>query len=323
MKSNEVTAILHEDIVINGKPIQESEMFKTLADMNVSEQYISDYSNGLHNLLRIKGKKEAERKIIVIFRINPLVAVKIIESCQLVDEIDELGYAIKPLFSVLRKDGYFCPPEESGKIILNNNRIPYITLLIEAVFQKSIGASTYWKPDRFLEYAQSEDLKLHKKGVRVKHFNAYNTCHILSHIPENRQIELINWFWDKHCYVARTYGKVESFASVRVRIIMEEIKEGSIWQHLENEEKQELSESEQESLEKEKAGIRSFIEAVISEGRHLQYIKKILGERDFYEKLTALMGNDIRAIYDEAVVTQKSMDLKEKLDRERVEYETE
>lgn len=318
MNDYDVISALREDIFIKGVPIKESDMFKTLSDMNVSEQYVSDYSNGLHNLMKIKGKDEAERKILVIFRINPLVAVRIIESCQIVEDIEQLAYSIKLLFSVLQEDGYYVDPEANKKTMILNNRVPYVALLIEAVFQRSIGDSTYWDPDMFLRFAQSEDLKLYKKGIKTKYLNAYNIRHILGHIPENRQIEFINWFWDKHYYASQKFGKKETFASGRVRLMMHEITEGSIWQHLENEDKQELSEREQERLEKEKDGIRSFIRTVISEGRHLEFIKRILGESNFYEKLTVLMGDGITETYDSAVDNQEKLELKEKLKENRL-----
>ena len=138
MENFDVISILKEEVRIKGIPIKESEMFKTLSDMNVPEQYIDDYSNSLHNLLKAKGIDEAERKILTIFRINPLVAIRIIESCSIQQYINELSYAIKPVFSVIREGGHYFDDLSFDKMVLNKNKVPYVTLLIEAVFQKSM-----------------------------------------------------------------------------------------------------------------------------------------------------------------------------------------
>ena len=310
MEHYDVISNLHEEI-----PIKKSEMFKVLSDMNVSDQYDSDYSNTLHNLLKIKGIDEASKKVLTVFRINPLVAVKIIESCSLVENIDELAYSIKPLFSAVRNDGEV----NSDLILLNKNKVPYVTLLIEAVFQTSIGESSIWDPDMFLKYAQEEDAKLHNNRTKAKYLNAYNIRHIFTHIPENRQIEFINWFWDKHCYAAAHYGKLETFSGGRVKVMMSELHEGSLWQHLENVSESELSENERERVEKEREEIKKFLSSVVSEGRHTQYVKIVIGKDNFYEKLRVLMGDDFVVEYDKRVKNQKIADEQEEKLRKELE----
>ncbi len=323
MNNNNVISTLLKEILVKGVPIEKSEMFKTLSDMNVSDQYISDYSNGLHNLLKIRGAEEAIEKVLTIFRINPLVAVRIIESCSLVDDIDVLAYSIKPLFYAVQKHGII----DSQLVLLNKNKGPYLTLLIEAVFQRSIGESDLWDPAIFIKYAQEEDVKLHDKGKRAKYLNAYNIRHILTHIPEERQIEFINWFWDQHCYAAKKYGKVESFSGSRVKVMMGQLSEGSIWQHLENVDESKLSSREIERVEKERAEIIKFIDAVFQEGRHMQYVKIILGKDSFYEKLKALMGDSYVESYNLKVDEQKKLEeqdilkQKEKEEAEKAEEE--
>lgn len=332
MENLDVIRVLNEDVQIKGVSIKESEMFKTLSDMNVSEQYINDYSNSLHNLLKVKGIDEAEKKVLTIFRINPLVAIRIIESCSIVKDIDQLSFAIKPVFSVIREGGGCYYRDLSFEKMVLNNKVSFVTLLIEAVYQKSMIA-TNWQPRDFLKYAQEQDQKLHKQGRKPKFLNAYNIKHIFSHIPDNRQIELVNWFWDKHCYSAKEFYKKESFAGTRVHIMLSILPEGAMWQHLENASMQQLSKREQDSLTNELEEIKHFVEAVFAEGRHLQYIKQILGNENFYDKLTQLMGNDYnRAKYDRAVLQQKQWDEEdeaqqqkkleeERRERENAEYE--
>ncbi len=309
MEQEDVISTLNEEILIKGVPIEKSDMFTILSDMNVSDQYVSDYSNSLHNFLKIKGIDETEKKILTVFRINPLVAVKIIESCSLVENIDGLAYSIKPLFSAVRNDGFI----NSDSVLLNKKKVPYVTLLIEAVFQTSIGESNIWGPDMFLRYAQDQDAKLHKNGIKAKYLNAYNIRHILTNIPENRQIELINWFWDKHCYAALRYRKVETFSSGRVKVMMSEIAEGSLWQHLENVNESDLSEIELKRVIKEREELKRFISSVVSEGRHTQYVRVAIGEERFYEKLQVLMGEGFALEYDKSVKNQKMIEEQEKL----------
>lgn len=68
--------------LLQGEPkIKNTPMFKAFSDMNLSDQYISDFSNSLHNYKLKAGEHETQKKILDIFRINPLVAVKIMESC--------------------------------------------------------------------------------------------------------------------------------------------------------------------------------------------------------------------------------------------------
>lgn len=316
MEQQEVIWSLHEKIIINGEPIEKSEMFMTLSDMNVSDQDVSDYSNSLHNLLKIKGRTEAARKILTIFRINPLVAVRIIESCSLAEDFDDLVYSVKALFSAVRNDSYV----NSDLVLLNRNKSPYVALLIEAVYESSFSESNTWQPDMFLEYAQEEDKRLHRNNRKSKYLNEYNIKHILTHIPENCQIEFINWFWDKHCYAAKMYGKSETFAGNRVKIMMRELAEGSLWQHLENDSKSILSEIEKKRVEKERAEIQKFIRSVISEGRHTQYVKTVIGRANFYDKLQALMGDDFITEYDKSVENQRLVEKEEeRIFREREE----
>ncbi len=312
MDNHDIVSTLHEEILIKGVPIEKSEMFKTLSDMNVSDQDISDYSNSLHNLLKAKGTDETVKKIITIFRINPLVAVRIIESCSLVDEIDNLAYSIKPLFSAVRNDGHV----NSDLVLLNRKQAPYVALLIEAVFQRSFGESGWWDPDMFLKYAQEEDKKLYTQGTKAKYLNSYNIRHILTHIPDNRQIELINWFWDKHCYAASNHGIKESFTGGRVKAMIDELAEGSLWHHLENVNESDLSERELARLEKEKEGIKHFIESVLSEGRHLQFIQKILGRDNFYDKLQVLLGDGFGEKYDKLLENQQKIIAREAAEEE-------
>ena len=302
--SEDVISILNKEIVIKGSPIKDTEMFKILSDMNVSDQYINDYSNSLHRLLKARGREEAEEKILAVFRINPLAAVRIIESCSIIEDMDKLAYSIKPIF-----DSIMHNYESFPGMVLNINRVPYVTLLIEAVFQQSMEESYQWDPNRFLEYALEEDSKLYKRGIKAKYCNAYNIRHILRHIPENRQIEFINWFWDRHCYAAAKFGKAETFAGTRVRIMMDELVEGSLWNHLEN--SCGLSQREKNRQEKESDEIKHFISEVIYEGRHLQYISRILGKDHFYDKLKALVGDDYCKQYDLAVEKQKQIEASE------------
>ena len=301
MDNNDVLSVLNEKTLIKGVPIEKSEMCRVLSDMNVSDQYVSDYSNSFHNFLRNKGVDEAEKKVLTIFRINPLAAVKIIESCSLAEKIDELGYSIKILYYAIKNDGMINP----DGVLLNKNKVPYVTLLIEAVFQTSISELRVAYPDMLLKYAQEEDVKLHKNRIKPKYLNAYNIRHMLTHIPENRQIELINWFWDKHCYAVTHYGKQETFSGGRVDIMMKELFEGSLWQHLENTNKSKLSETERERINRERDEIKRFISSVVSEGRHTQYVKIVIGSDNFYEKLRVLMGDKFAAEYDESAENQR------------------
>ena len=272
--------------LLQGEPkIKNTPMFKAFSDMNLSDQYISDFSNSLHNYKLKAGEHETQKKILDIFRINPLVAVKIMESCSV--NAEELVYAFKIIFKAISGDLMWKLGE--NQVILNKHKVPYMALFIEAAYQNSV-CDIYDTKEKFLEYAVLRDGKLHEKGIRAKYFNAYNVRHIMRHIPENRQIEFINWFWDRHCHAAAKYGKAESFAGGRVRIMMGELKEGSLWRHLENVGGQELSRRERMSMQCERDGIRHFIEKVVSEGRHVEYVRVVLGNDKFYEKLEALMG---------------------------------
>ncbi len=297
MDSQALRSIFEEKVRIKGVPIEDTEMFKTLSDMNVSDQDISDYSNSLHNLLSKKGVDEATRKVLTIFRINPLVAVKIIESCSLVNEIQDLAVVFEYLF---RGVGYSDPR------VLNKHKIPYSTLFIEAMYQNSIKESGLWADkNSFLKQLRELDSNVHSKGKKGKFLNLYNIRHILTHIPDNRQIEFINWFWDKHCYAASKYQKPEKYYSSRVAVMMSELAEGSLWHHLENVNESDLSERELARLEKEKEGIKHFIESVLSEGRHLQYIQKILGRDNFSDKLQVLLGDGFGEKYDKRLENQQ------------------
>ena len=83
--------------ILQGEPkVKSTPIFTALTDMNVPDQVISDFSNSLHNYKLKAGDTETQKKILDIFRINPLVAIRIMDSCSL--DVEELVYAFKFLF---------------------------------------------------------------------------------------------------------------------------------------------------------------------------------------------------------------------------------
>lgn len=196
-----------------------------------------------------------------------------------------------------------------------------MSLLIEAAYQNSV-CDIYDMKDMFLSYAIQQDSKLHEKGIKPKYLNAYNIRHIITHIPDNRQIEFINWFWERHCHVVKKYRKRDSFAGRRVAIMMSSLQESALWKHLENAEIQELSDRELRSLGKERQLIQAFIANVFEEGMHMQYVKIVLGKDNFYEKLHVLMGKSYVDAYDLKVDKQKQIEEEEKAEEERQEKQT-
>jgi hypothetical protein len=283
---------------LKGEPrIKNTPMFSVLSDMNVSNQVLSDYSNSLHNYKLKAGEYETQKRLLDIFRINPLAAVKIMESCS-IDAV-EMGYVFKLLGYYVcgeqnsRRDQDW-PDEPDDRVVLNEHPIPYVVLAIEAAFQNSV--KDYGMPGLFLTYAAEKDRERYEKyGTRPKYLNDYNIRHILLNIPDNRQIEFINWFWKSHCFIAKNYEKPGSLDAHRTSVLLGMMPDGFLWRHLENARKQELSPREQQRNEQEKDQICDFIRNVYEEGRHPEYVKKILGEDHFEEKLKELMGEAFSA----------------------------
>lgn len=316
------------DLLRGEAKVKNTQIFTVFSNMNVSDQVISDFSNGLHNYKLKAGDNEAQKKILDIFRINPFVAIRIMETCSL--DVEELVYAFKIVFLSLdtkKYDGWNNEVLPEDQVILNPHIVPYMSLLIEAAYQNSV-CDVYVSKDMFLEYAMEQDLALHRKGGKSKYLNSYNIKHILSHIPDNRQIEFINWFWDRHCYAVSAYGKTETYAGRKVAIMMNELVDGALWRHLESLDQDKLSTEEIQMMNKEKEGIQRFIKNAYEEEHHVNYVQVILGRENFYDKLCYLMGNGYVELFEEKLAIQEVYEIalaeereyleeKERLEKER------
>lgn len=272
MDSKEILSLLREPVMLNGVPVKETTMFRDLSDLNLSEQRANDYICSLHKYLLKKGTRAAAEKILLVFRIHPLVAVRAIETSSLIIDIESLSYALKPLFLAisdesndLRLSGYNLHREE---IILNDHLVRYLIMLIEASFQNSI-CEVFDEANRILSYVRDRDHKLYKSGntKRIQCLTNKNVKEIVTHIPENRQIDLINWFWRHHLYVFRKYGKTDTYDGRKVAAMLEVLPEGALWRNLENAEKGDLSHREQARTGRERKGIADFIRSVVVEDK--------------------------------------------------------
>lgn len=267
-----------------------SPMFPVLKDMRISSSQIQNYSNSFHRLVKQKGTEIATKKILDLFRVNPFVAVKIMESCQLYEEAPSILYGLKLLFSAMRDKAMIENMHLEQSIVLNDP-VPYMALLIEAAYQDSVS-DIYDNKDLYLDYACTQDLILHKRHIKSKYLNSFNIRHILNNIPEGRKIELINWFWKKHCLANQRYGKVETYASKRVAIIMSELVESSLWKHLESQVIETLSDVERKRVEREKNEIKQFVALTLHEKNHINYLNIVLGGDNMDAKIRLLINED-------------------------------
>ncbi len=305
MDSMDVVSLLRKPATLKGVPVKETDMFKDLSGLDLSEQRANAYICSLHNYLERSGAQAAAEKILLVFRIHPLVAVRTIETSSLAADMRTLSYAFKLLISVARGDYGF----QWEDVILNDHKVRYLIMLIEAIFQNSV-CETFDVRDVILEYVCRRERAIHESGnpkwIRV--LTNKNVQEIITHIPENQQIELINWFWNKHLYTFCKYRKTDTFNARKVAAMLEVLPEGALWRHLENAEKEKLSDEEEEKFpnrelamaEREREEIANFIRSVVvdEEGHHIEYVEQVLGKTDFYKKLEALLGPGFRKEYD-------------------------
>lgn len=282
--------------------VKESKQYADISDMNMTESQMEKYSHSLHNLMEQRGEEFALKKILDVYRVNPLLAVKAMESCRLNSKAEEIVLGMKLLFDAVRRRNDL---NNGGQLVVLNAMIPYTILLIEAAYQNSV--SDVWDTKEvFLSYAKDQDYEAHQRKQKTRFLNGYNIRHLLKHIPENRQIELINWFWEKHCYAVRVHcKKQETYSGRRVSMMMDELTDSCLWKHLENMDSTEISERERENKGRERYQIQRFIENTIDEGMHLQYIKIILGEDHFDEKLRVLVNEDYAEKFYHALDIQR------------------
>lgn len=295
--------------------IRESKQYPDISRMDMSEEEMSQYSHVIHRLKDKQGADFALQKTLDVYRVNPLLGVKVMETSFMNGGAEDIVYGLKVLYTAVVQHN---DVNNGGHMVILNGMVPYTILLIEAAYQNSV-CDIWDTKDVFLSYAKDEDYASHQRGDKPRFLNRYNIRHILKHIPDNRQIEFINWFWDKHCYAVHNYGKIETYAGRRVEIMMSELRDSCLWKHLENKDSLETSDRNQEYEWKvrERWEICRFIDNTIQEGRHVQYIEIILGEENFYDKLRVLMGDECIERYNSALET--SLKLQKKLENERIQ----
>ena len=287
--------------------IQNAPHYAMISNRNLTESQMTEISHSLHNMIGVYGEELALKKVLDLYRVNPLLAVKTMERCVLNRYAKEVAYGMKLLFDATtrgeKQEKYFGLRQP---VILNKS-VDYMILLIEASFQNSVCDLLDAK-EIFLRYVKDEDYRAHQTGEQTKYLVENNIRHIFKHIPENRQIELINWFWAMHCYAVKNYRKKDTYASRRVAFMMKEMTDSCLWKHLENRDKTELSDEERRRVGKEAYEIARFLDLTIDEGNHLEYVERVLGKDDLDEKLTVLLGQEAPARYKRAVAEKKKRD---------------
>lgn len=270
--------VSHMLSVIN---IKNSSEYSTLSDLYVSEDSIQKYAANIHHLLNKYGQKEAFKKTLNIMRVSPLVAIRILERCELNVYSEDIYMAIKMLVYALKN-------EDEGVIL--NEKIPFGVMLIEAAFSDLCLSRIR---DDILMHVKNHDKELYTyKQWNVPNFlTPQNIRHIFQNVPPHRQIEFINWFWRQHLYAVVHYNKIDTYSSRCVDAVMKAMYRKSLWSHFENETFV-FSEEERLKAEAEKFEVRFFIESVIQNDykKHLPYVQNVLGEENFLKKFKAIMG---------------------------------
>lgn len=286
--NDELFEYLHSEIgIVN------SQQYAVIANKDISAEQTAVLSHSIHRLLEQRGEKAAFQKVLDIMRVNPLLAVRILESCSLCVYRQEICEASELLMEAIG--------QQNCNVILNEE-MPFIILLIEAGYQDLLEQEMIG--EFLLQQVKKVDKKRHqwnskcKKRQQPLHLTADNIRHIFNNIPARRQIELINWFWRQHCYAVSHLGKDETYSSRRVNIMLREMKDACLWKHLENTSTTQLSETERQQVARERAHIKEFAENVLRERMHLPYLEIILGKDDFRRKLVDIIGSDCMHYYD-------------------------
>ena len=290
LSSDELFEYIRSEIGIVNSP-----QYAMIANMDISAEQTAKISHSIHRLLEQRGEKLAFQKVLDIMRVNPLLAFRILESCSLCVYRQEIHRAVGILIDATG---------QHDKNVLLNDELPFVILLIEAGYQDLLEQEMIG--EYILQQVKKADAKRHKWNLKSRHtlplyLTSYHIRHIFNNIPARRQIELINWFWKQHCYAASHFQKTETYSSRRVDIMLREMEDSCLWKHLENINTTQLSETERQQINREKAHIREFIDNLLKERYHLPYLKTILGEDDFRRKLEDLMGSNGLLRYDDEV----------------------
>jgi len=268
--------------------------------MDPDADFFKIFSAHIDNSITQNGIEFTLRKVVDVYRINPLAGTRLLLVNTLNQYREDILYCFKTIFNSIQEPNY--RGEGTQPIILNKHKGPYLALFIEAAY--ILGEYSY--AETFLRYAKQLDEQLYKNRQKSKYLNRYNIEHIFRNIPPNGRIELINWFWEQHMYAFIHFRKKHTYAASRVSIMMELLKGNALWKHLENMDETRMSETEIRQVTRERNSIKAFVETVIQEGNHLDFVEIVLGRDSLYEKLMNLSGPDYVRRYHNAMEWQKA-----------------
>lgn len=297
--------------------IRNAPHYSAVCNKNLSESQMTEFSHCFHTMLGVYGEEFVLKKVLDLFRVNPLLAVMTMERCVLNKYINELSINMHGLFSAAAE-------QNDNRVwtypIILNERTDYLILLVETCYRNSISKVVYWDTiNIFLNRLKEEDYHAHKEGLPTKFFTQNNIRHLITHIPGNRQIEFINWFWEKHCYAKKKFKQKDTYNARRVEFMMKEMAEGCLWKDIENWETTEMLPEERNRVVDEVREIIRFLQLTMGEGRHMQYIAKVLGKDDLEKKLVVLLGQDGLERYKRMMLVQKLIEKREAQRKKKAE----
>lgn len=261
----------HHELVEFPNHFKEKEVYKICADLYASERKINDlitrfnkaYMSGTWSL------EQLETQIWKVFWVNPLIAIRMFESCCLYETVDTYGVLKSVWYGLINHDGM----GGWGNLdqYIQVDRQQFTVLMVVVCFSSIVQADgrNQHFVDEMLKYAYG----LYSKtgGACLSNRNLY---FIYYHIPNQYKIKFLNWFCKKYKYEASVkrmneYGKRTTDKPLRcIETIVGETRGDCLWKYMNDENGVEYAEVVQ-----------------ILQEEHEDFISSILGSDDLDKKI--------------------------------------
>ena len=261
----------HHELVEFPAHFQEKEVYKICSDLYAPERKINDLITCFHKayMSGTWSLEQLETQIWKVFWVNPLIAVRMFESCCLYESVDIYGALKSVWYGLIHEKAEGAPYGLERYIQVNK---PQFTILMAAVcFTTIVQAddSNRHFVDEMLTYAYG--LYSKEGGACLSGRNLY---FIYYHIPNAYKIKFLNWFCRKYRYEAslkrtNAYGKSTTEKPLRCIItIVDETRTDCLWKYMNEENGSEYAEVVQ-----------------ILREEHEDFISSILGSDDLDKKI--------------------------------------
>lgn len=261
----------HHELVKFPDDFKEREVYKICSDLYVSERKINDLIT-CFNKAHMSGVwtlEQLETQIWKVFWVNPLIAIRMFESCCLYETVDIYGALKSVWYGLIHSNGTGGWRDLAQYIQVDEQQFTVLMVVVcfSSIVQANGGNQHFI--DEMLKYAYG--LYGKEGGACLSNRNLH---FIYYHIPNQYKIKFLNWFCKKYKYEAtkkrmNRYGKRTTEKPLRcIGTIVDETRSDCLWKYMNEENGAEYAEVVQ-----------------ILQEEHEDFISSILGSDDLDKKM--------------------------------------